>query len=61
MTFIVRFSSQCAYSKKVMPLWGHLLGFPYIYIYIYTCYLITQQKTSYTEKQLHYEGLSSVA
>ena len=27
MTFIVHFSSQCAYSKKVMPLWGRLLGF----------------------------------
>ena len=26
-TFIVRFGSQCTYSKKVMPLWGHLLGF----------------------------------
>ena len=29
-TFIVRFSSQCTYSKKVTPLWGRLLGFVHL-------------------------------
>ena len=29
-TFIVRFSSQCAYSKKVTSLWGHLLGLAHL-------------------------------
>ena len=50
----MRFSSQCAYSKKVTPLWGCLLGFAHFYF-------IVQQKLSYTKNQLHYGGLSSVS
>ena len=32
-----------------------------VYYDLRTCYLIAQQKLSYTKKQLYYGGLSSVA
>ena len=29
-TLIMHFGSLCAYSNKVIPLWGYLLGFVYL-------------------------------
>ena len=51
----MRFNSQYAYSKTVMPLWGHLLGFADL------LFNHTAKKFSYTKKHLYYGGLSSVA
>ena len=47
--FIVHFSSQCANSKKVTPLWGCLVGIAHL---LFHC-------PNKNTKQLNYEGLSS--